>query len=453
MGETGKGRAIFLREPLAILTPDGIDARGGLLVRGGVIEQVFAPGEAPAGDVETVDASRHVVLPGLINTHHHFYQTLTRAHPAAINRELFDWLTALYPLWARLTPDHLRIATRLALTELMLSGVTCASDHHYVFPEGLDAAMDIQAEEAAALGIRIVLNRGSMNLSVRDGGLPPDSVVQDADTILADCERVIALHHDARPGAMTQVALAPCSPFSVTRELMVGTAELAARCGCALHTHLAETFDENAFCEARYGCRPLDYLEQTGWLTERTWLAHGIHFNDDELVRLGRAGVGVCHCPTSNMVLASGQCRTRELEQAGVALGLGVDGSASNDSSNLMEGVRHALMIGRLTYDASLTHLDALRWATEGSARCLGRADIGVIAEGRQADLALFTLDELRFSGAHDPLAALVLCGAHRADRVMIAGRWTVIDGQPVGVDMDALRAAHGRAALEFASG
>ncbi|QBK31795.1 8-oxoguanine deaminase [Roseitalea porphyridii] len=452
MGETGKGRAIFLREPLAILTPDGIDARGGLLVRDGVIEQVFAPGAAPVGDVETVDVSRHVVLPGLINTHHHFYQTLTRAHPAAINRELFDWLTALYPLWARLTPDHLRIATRLALTELMLSGVTCASDHHYVFPQGLDAAMDIQAEEAAALGIRIVLNRGSMNLSVRDGGLPPDSVVQDADTILADCERVIARHHDARPGAMTQVALAPCSPFSVTRELMVGTAELAARCGCALHTHLAETFDENAFCEARYGCRPLDYLEQTGWLTDRTWLAHGVHFDDDELVRLGVAGVGVCHCPTSNMVLASGQCRTRELEAAGAPVGLGVDGSASNDSSNLMEGVRHALMIGRLTYDASLTHLDALRWATEGSARCLGRGDIGAIAEGRQADLALFTLDELRFSGAHDPLAALVLCGAHRADRVMIAGRWTVVDGQPVGVDMQALRAAHGRAALDFAS-
>ncbi|WP_349362785.1 MAG: 8-oxoguanine deaminase [Roseitalea porphyridii] len=453
MGETGKGRAIFLRQPLAILTPDGVDARGGLLVRGGVIEQVFAPGEAPAGDVETVDVSRHVVLPGLVNTHHHFYQTLTRAHPAAINRELFDWLTALYPLWARLTPDHLRIATRLALTELMLSGVTCASDHHYVFPEGLDAAMDIQAEEAAALGIRIVLNRGSMNLSVRDGGLPPDSVVQDADTILADCERVIARHHDARPGAMTQVALAPCSPFSVTRELMVGTAELAARCGCALHTHLAETFDENAFCEARYGCRPLDYLEQTGWLTDRTWLAHGVHFDDDELVRLGAAGVGVCHCPTSNMVLASGQCRTRDLEAAGAPVGLGVDGSASNDSSNLMEGVRHALMIGRLTYDAALTHLDALRWATEGSARCLGRGDIGAIAEGRQADLALFTLDELRFSGAHDPLAALVLCGAHRADRVMIAGRWTVVDGQPVGVDMQALRAAHGRAALDFASG
>jgi len=453
MGETGKGRTIFLRQPLAILTPDGVDARGGLLVRDGVIEQVFAPGDAPAGDVETVDASRHVVLPGLINTHHHFYQTLTRAHPAAINRELFDWLTALYPLWARLTPDHLRIATRLALTELMLSGVTCASDHHYVFPEGLDAAMDIQAEEAAALGIRIVLNRGSMNLSVRDGGLPPDSVVQDADTILADCERVIARHHDAGPGAMTQVALAPCSPFSVTRELMVGTAELAARCGCALHTHLAETFDENAFCEARYGCRPLDYLEQTGWLTDHTWLAHGVHFDDDELVRLGAAGVGVCHCPTSNMVLASGQCRTRDLEAAGAPVGLGVDGSASNDSSNLMEGVRHALMIGRLTYDASLTHLDALRWATEGSARCLGRGDIGAIAEGRQADLALFTLDELRFSGAHDPLAALVLCGAHGADRVMIAGRWTVLDGQPVGVDMQALRAAHGRAALDFASG
>jgi 8-oxoguanine deaminase len=446
-------RALWIRNPLAVLVPDGVDARGGLLVRGGMIEAVIGVGETPADPHDVFDASGHVVLPGLINTHHHFYQTLTRAHPAAINRELFDWLKALYPLWARLTPDHLRIATRLALTELMMSGVTCASDHHYVFPHGLDDAMDIQAGEAAALGMRIVLNRGSMNLSVRDGGLPPDSVVQDADTILADCERVIGRHHDPAPGAMTQVALAPCSPFSVTRDLMAETAALAGRCGCALHTHLAETFDENAFCEATYGCRPVDYLEQTGWLTDRTWLAHGIHFNDDEMARLGRAGVGVCHCPTSNMVLASGQCRTRELEHAGVAVGLGVDGSASNDASNLMEGVRHALMIGRLTYDASLTHLDALRWATEGSARCLGRDDIGAIAPGRQADLALFMLDELRFSGAHDPLAALVLCGAHRADRVMIAGRWTIEDSAPAGVDVEALRHAHGEAARAFMDG
>jgi 8-oxoguanine deaminase len=289
-----------------------------------------------------------------------------------------------------------------------------------------------------------------MNLSVEDGGLPPKAAVQDEDTILADSERVLSLFHDTRPGSMTQIALAPCSPFSVTKSLMAKTAELAAKHDCRLHTHLAETNDENAFCLEIFQCRPVDYLEEVGWMNERTWLAHGIHFSADEMRRLGRHGVGVCHCPTSNMVLASGHCRTRELEAAGVAVGLGVDGSASNDNSNLMEGVRHALMINRLTYDATVTHLDALRWATEGSARCLGRSDIGRIAVGLEADLALFTLDELRFSGTGDPLAALVLCGAHRADRVMIAGTWKVVDGMPVDVDVARLRWEHGEAAKRF---
>ncbi|HEY6546842.1 MAG TPA: 8-oxoguanine deaminase, partial [Vicinamibacteria bacterium] len=427
---------------------DGADR--GIVVQNGRIVELVPKGGQPATPASFFEAGDHVVLPGLINTHHHFYQTLTRAHPDAINKELFPWLQALYPIWARLTPDGLRLATRLALTELMLSGVTCSSDHQYVFPAGLEDALDIQADEAKALGVRMTLNRGSMNLSVKDGGLPPDSVVQGADTILADCERVLARHHDASEGAMIQVALAPCSPFSVTRELMAGTAELAARCGCGLHTHLAETHDEDAFCLSTFGLRPLDYLESVGWMGSRTWLAHGVHFGDAEIARLAAAGVGVCHCPTSNMTLASGQCRTRELEAAGVKLGLGVDGSASNDSSNMMEGVRHALLLGRLTYDATLSHLDVLRWATAGSAACLGRSDIGTIAPGKQADLALFTLDELRFSGAGDPLAALVLCGAHRADRVMIAGRWTLADGQPIGIDLARLRAEHGAAARRF---
>ncbi|MCB1428418.1 MAG: amidohydrolase family protein, partial [Nitratireductor sp.] len=220
------------------------------------------------------------------------------------------------------------------------------------------------------------------------------------------------------------------------------------------HTHLGETHDEDAYCIEKFSCRPVDYLEESGWLENRTWLAHGIHFNDEEIGRLGRAGVGVCHCPTSNMVLASGNCRTRELEAAGVPVGLGVDGSASNDSSNLMEGVRHALMINRLSYgSANVTHLDALRWATQGSARCLGRSDIGQIAVGKQADMAMFTLDELRFSGAGDALAALVLCGAHRADRVMVAGQWRVMDGMPLGVDIVKLREEHGAAARAFAGG
>jgi 8-oxoguanine deaminase len=236
----------------------------------------------------------------------------------------------------------------------------------------------------------------------------------------------------------------------VTRGLMTETAALARRHGCRLHTHIAETKDETAYCEHHYGCRPVDYLEQTGWLAPDVWLAHGIHFNDAEIARLGTHRMAVCHCPTSNMVLASGHCRTRDLESAGVAVGLGVDGSASNDNSNLIESVRHALMINRLTYDATITHRDALRWATEGSARCLGRSDIGKIKPDRQADLALFTLDELRFSGAGDPLAALVLCGAHRADRVMVGGRWLVTDGVPQGMDIDRLRHEHGAAARIF---
>jgi 8-oxoguanine deaminase len=438
---------LWIKAPLAILATG---AEGGIVVEDKRIVELVPAGGQPTAPAQVFDASRHVVLPGLVNTHHHFYQTLTRAHPDAINKELFPWLQALYPVWARLTPDALRLATRVALVELMMSGVTCSSDHQYVFPAGLEDALDIQADEALSLGMRMTLNRGSMNLSVKDGGLPPDSVVQDADTILADCERVVGKHHDRSEGAMLQVALAPCSPFSVTRDLMEGAAQIADRCGCGLHTHLAETHDENAFCLQTFGLRPLDYLESVGWMGPRTWLAHGVHFDDAEIRRLGAAGIGVSHCPTSNMVLASGQCRTRELEAAGVKVGLGVDGSASNDSSNLMEGVRHALMLSRLTYDATITHADVLRWATSGSAACLGRSDIGAIEVGKQADLAMFTLDELRFSGAGDPLAALVLCGAHRADRVMIAGRWTVEDGLPVGIDLARLRAEHGRAARVF---
>jgi 8-oxoguanine deaminase len=437
---------LWIKNPLAIFAQGGA---GGLVVEGSKITAIVGRGEKPAHD-HVFDASVHVVLPGLVNTHHHFYQTLTRAHPRAINKELFDWLKALYPVWARLNPEAHRIATRLALTELMLSGVTTTSDHHYVFPPGLDDAMDIQVDEARKLGMRMTVTRGSMNLSQKDGGLPPDSVVQDQDAILADSERVIGKYHQRGEGAQIQIALAPCSPFSVTRQLMRETAQLAQKHDCRLHTHLAETHDEDAFCVAQFNMRPLDYLEDCGWLSSRTWLAHGIHFNDADIAKLGKHGVGVCHCPTSNMTLASGRCRSCELEAAGVPLGLGVDGSASNDSSNLMEGVRHALLLNRLTYGQSVTHFDVLRWATEGSARCLGRSDIGEIAIGRQADLALFKLDELRFSGAGDALAALVLCGATRADRVMVGGQWRVEGGLPVGIDIQALQHAHQKAAAKF---
>ena len=439
---------LWIKSPLAIFAQG---AAGGVVVEDGRIVELVAV--APSAPVdETFDASRHVVLPGLVNAHHHFYQTLTRAHPAAINKELFPWLQALYPLWARLKPDHLHVAARLALTELLLSGCTTAADHHYVFPPGLENAVDIEADAARETGVRMTITRGSMNLSQKDGGLPPDSVVQDSDAILKDSERVLKLFHAPKPGAHIRVALAPCSPFSIDKRLMVETAKLAEQHDCQLHTHLCETQDEERFCLEVYGQRPVDLLEETGWLSRRTWLAHGIHFNDEEIARLGKAGVGIGHCAASNMVLASGVCRTCELEKAGASVGLGVDGSASNDSSNMMEAVRHALMIGRLRYGASaITHLDVLRWGTEGSARCLGRDDIGKIEVGRQADLALFTLDEPRFSGGHDPLATLVLCGAHRADRVMVGGRWRVVDGAPVGVDLTKLIADHRQAARQFA--
>ncbi len=440
----------WIKTPLASLANG---AEGGIVVENGRIAELLSTNATPSRPVDRVfDASRHVVLPGLINTHHHMFQTLTRAHPAAINKELFPWLEALFPIWSRhVNPENFRLATRLALTELIMSGCTTVSDHQYLFPPGLEMAMDIQAEEAAALGMRVTLTRGSLNLTEDEGGNAPAGGVQDVDTILADCERVIGRYHDTSEGSMTRVALAPCAPFNVSKRLMIETAQLADKHDCQLHTHLAETRDEVDYCQQKFQCRPVDYLEEVGWMNERVWVAHGIHFNDDEVKRLGRARVGVCHCPTSNMVLASGQCRTRELEEAGSPVGLGVDGSASNDNSNLMEGVRHALMINRLRYgSAGITHFDALRWATEGSARCLGRDDIGAIAVGKQADLAFFTLDELRFSGAGDPLAALVLCGAHAADRVMVKGDWRVVDGLPVNMDIARLRREHGQAARAF---
>jgi len=444
---------LWIKAPLAILAKE---AAGGLVIEGGRIAELLPAGAAPTAAVdETFDASEHVVLPGLVNTHHHMFQTLTRAHPRAINKELFPWLQALFPIWSRhVNPDNFRLATRLALTELLMSGCTTVSDHQYLYPAGLEAAMDIQAEEAARLGMRMTLTRGSLNLTEEEEGNAPREAVQDIDAILADCERVLTRYHDNAEGAMLRVALAPCAPFNVSKRLMIETAQMAEKYDCRLHTHLAETLDEVDYCMEKFACRPVDYLEEVGWMNSRVWLAHGVHFNDDEIKRLGHACVGVCHCPTSNMVLASGKCRTLELEAAGSPIGLGVDGSASNDNSNLMEGVRHALMINRLQYKASeITHFDAFRWATEGSARLLGRSDIGTLTVGKQADLALYRLDELRFSGAGDPLAALVLCGAHAADRVMIKGEWKVIDAMPVGIDVARLRREHGAAARAFVEG
>lgn len=436
---------LWIKSPMAILA-DG--AENGVVVEEGRIVEKVARGASPTIPVEdTFDAGDHVVLPGLINTHHHFYQTLTRAFPPALNQELFPWLTTLYPVWARLGPDDLALATRVALAELMLSGCTTTTDHHYLFPPGLEDAIDIEILEARKLGMRCMMTRGSMNLSKKDGGPPPDGVVQDHDTILADSERLIDAHHEREAGAMVQIALAPCSPFSVTKDLMVETAELAERMDVPLHTHLAETEDEERFCLKLFGHRPIDYLEDVGWLSSRVWLAHGIHFPVDDLTRLAKAGTGISHCASSNLILSSGHCPVREAEELGCAVGLAVDGSASSDCSNMMQEVRTAFLLQRHHYGMRVTHHDALRWATEGSARLIGRDDIGRVDVGKRADLALFKLDELRFSGSGDPIASLVNCGAHRADRVMIEGMWTVVDGRIPGLNLHELRSKHQTAA------
>lgn len=431
-------RRIWIKAPLATLDSD---CAGGVVIENQLITEVLASGAQPAEPVDEVfDASQHVMLPGLINSHHHFYQTLTRAFPQALNKPLFPWLKSLYPVWATLGEEMIEVSTQVALAELLLSGCTTASDHHYLFPRGLENAVDIQMAQAERLGVRVHLTRGSMSLGEEDGGLPPQSTVQDEDTILDDSERLIQRYHDPDAGAMSRIALAPCSPFSVSESLMTASATLAEKYDVRLHTHLAETHDETDFCIQMFGLRPLDYLEKVGWLSDRVWLAHGVHFDEDEIRRLGEAGTGICHCPTSNMLLASGLCPTLDLERAGSPVGLGVDGSASNDGSNMIQEVRQAFLLGRLRYDAAeITHQKVLSWATEGSARCLGRDDLGTLKVGMQADIALFKLDELRFAGAGDPLAALVLCGAHQADRVMVAGRWRVIDGRIEGFDLNAL--------------
>ena len=446
---------IWIKNPLAIFTANELDASGGLVIEDGRINEVLGAGQQPATPCQQVfDAREHVLLPGLINTHHHFYQTLTRAWAPVVNQPLFPWLKTLYPVWARLTPEKLALASKGALAELLLSGCSTAADHHYLFPGGLEHAIDVQVEAVRELGMRAMLTRGSMSLGEADGGLPPQQTVQQGEVILADSQRLIGQYHQRGDGAQIQIALAPCSPFSVTRDIMRASAELAEALDVRLHTHLAETLDEEDFCLRQFGLRTVDYLDSVGWLGPRTWLAHGIHFNPDEIARLGAAGTGICHCPSSNMRLASGICPSVELEAAGAPLGLGVDGSASNDASNMILEARQALYIQRLRYGAeAITPQRVLGWATHGSARLLGRSDIGELAVGKQADLALFKLDELRFSGSHDPIAALLLCGADRADRMMIGGTWRVIDGQIEGLDVAQLIVDHRQAARELIAG
>jgi cytosine/adenosine deaminase-related metal-dependent hydrolase len=444
---------LLVRHAETLATMDGQEIRdGALLARDGWIEQVGPTAELPDQADEVVDLHDHVVLPGLVNTHHHLYQTLTRVLPSAQSSGLFDWLRALYPVWAGMTPDHVRIATRLGLTELALSGCTTAFDHQYLWPNG--SHVDDQLEGAEQVGLRFHVSRGSMSLGESDGGLPPDSVVESEDRILEDCQRVVARHHDPEPGAMTRVVLAPCSPFSVTDELMTATAAMARKLGVTMHTHLAETADEEEFCLARFGKRPVEYMEELGWAGPDVWYAHAVHVADDEVTRMGVSGTGVSHCPSSNMRLASGLAPVSRYLREGVPVGLGVDGSSSNDSSHLMAEARQALLLNRLGVSPGVGHGEqmsarqALELATVGGARVLRRGDIGTLAPGMAADLIAFDLNRVEYAGAiHDPLAAVVMCSPVTVDHSWVGGRRVVENGRMVGVEVSELVGEHNRLA------
>jgi 8-oxoguanine deaminase len=380
----------------------------------------------------TIDARYSAGLPGLINTHHHLCQTLTRACAAAADMELFDWLRTLYPLWGRLEEESMHAAALVGMAELLLSGCTTTTDHHYLFPRGQKKLIDAEIAAAREIGIRFHPTRGSMSRGRSKGGLPPDSEVQSEDEILEDCERVIRTYHDPAPGSMLRIGLAPCSPFSVSESLMRQTAAMAEQYHVRMHTHLAETRDEQGYCLKNYGKRPLDFLADVGWLGKTTWVAHGIHLDAREVKRLGRAAVGIAHCPSSNMRLGSGIAPVLSLRRAGSPVGLGVDGSASNDSSHMLAEARQALLLNRLAHGAAaLKTREALAMATTAGAECLGRDDIGSLAAGKRADIALFDLRDVGYSGVEDVVAALVLCAPTRVDTLVVEGR-VVVEGHEI---------------------
>jgi cytosine/adenosine deaminase-related metal-dependent hydrolase len=394
--------------------------RGWLRIENGLVAEVGS-GAAPSG---AEDLHGAVVTPGFVNTHHHLYQTLTRAR--AQQADLFTWLKTLYPRWARIDDEMEYAAARCGLAELALSGCTTVFDHHYVFPRGVSGLLEAEIRAAQELGVRLVASRGSMDLGESDGGLPPDSLVEDIDEILADTERL----HGLVDGAMTQLAVAPCSPFSVTTRLMEETAALARRLGLQLHTHLAETVEEDAYCRELYGCTPVEYLERVGWLDGDAWCAHCVHLSDADVQTFARADVGVAHCPTSNLRLGAGVAPVRSMLDAGVRVGLGVDGSASNERSDIFVDVKNALLAARgRGGPEALTGREALRLATRGGAEVLRRDDIGQLAPGKRADLAVWRTDGLEFGGAEDLVANLVLSGPHRVDRLIVDGEDVVRGG------------------------
>jgi cytosine/adenosine deaminase-related metal-dependent hydrolase len=437
---------------------------GGLFMRDGFIEKVGTTAELPIQADEVLDLRGYLVLPGLINTHHHFYQTLTRVVPRAQDANLFTWLKTLYPIWARMTPQDIFVSTQTALAELALSGCTTAADHLYLFPHG--ARLDDEIAAAGEVGLRLQASRGSMSLGESQGGLPPDSVVESEAAILKDSQRLIQQYHDPRPGAFVQIVLAPCSPFSVSGNLMHASAKLAREYGVHLHTHLAETEDEQAFCQQKFGYRPVGYMQSVDWIGPDVWFAHAVYVNSDEVGTFAGHGCGVAHCPTSNMRLASGIAPVREYLAAGVPVGLGVDGSASNDGSHLLAEARQALLVARVREGITgfsrsddpgrklMTARQALRLATRGGAAVLGRSDIGSLEVGKCADFTAVDLRRLEYTGAqHDPVSAVIFCQPIKADYTVVGGKVVVRQGHLETVDEAKLVEKHNQAAQRLMAG
>jgi cytosine/adenosine deaminase-related metal-dependent hydrolase len=453
LSETSPARAdLLVRGAVLVATCDAERRElpgGWVAITDGLVSGVGTGPEPEAARV--LDASGCLVTPGLINTHHHIYQNLTRAYAPAVNGTLFQWLSTLYPLWAGLDEEASYVSAWVGLAELALGGCTTSTDHLYVAPKGGGDLWSAQIQAAAELGFRFHPTRGSMSLSVKDGGLPPDSVVQDEDEILADCERLVARHHDPAHGAMVRVAIAPCSPFSVSPSLMRRAAELAERLDVRLHTHLAEDPDEDAYCLERFGRRPIEQFEEVGWMTDRAWVAHCIYPSADEIARLGAAGVGVAHCPSSNMMIGGGGIApVRDFRAAGVPVGLGCDGSASNDVASLWLESRTALLLGRQRHGpTAMTARDALDLGTRGGAACLGRTgEIGELTVGAAGDLVCWPLEGIAYAGAlTDPVEAWLRCGPAAARHTVIAGRPLVADGVLTVPGVEEMLARHRAAA------
>lgn len=460
---TRPGRTLLVRDAALVATFD--DARrelphASVLVRGNRIEAIGPAAELPRDADEVVDARGHLVVPGLVNTHHHMPQSLTRAVRPVQDAELFSWLSGLYPVWRHLTPEMIRVSTQVAMAELLLSGCTTTSDHLYLYPNG--SSLEDSIEGARRAGMRFTATRGAMTVGRSQGGLPPDDLVEREGDVLRDAQRLVERFHDPSPGAMLQIAIAPCSPFSVSRELMLESAKLARSLGVRLHTHLAENDHDVAYSREKFGCTPAQYAEDLGWLGEDVWHAHCVKLDDAGIARFAATGTGVAHCPSSNMRLASGIARVRALCDAGVPVGLGVDGSASNDAAQMVAEVRMAMLLQRVGLalepfgcdraPAAMTARDALELATRGGARVLGRADVGHLAPGMCADLALFDLRTLPFAGGavHDPVGALVLCAPPQAAYTVVNGAVVVREGRLASFELEPVVERHNKLAREL---